>query len=115
MYRKYAVYKGAESVDMCYFTLADRDLIDNGWIGDDDLTFSRAIGQPWVSGDLAAGDVVVFGVRLLTNTCDRNRLTVDIRFQPQNAPIDECWVARYRMDERLEEGTCRLIAEVRKE
>ncbi len=102
----------------------DTDQIDNGWIGDDYLTFSTAINQAWVSGDFSAGDVVIFGMHLLhgsiTNASDKTRFTVDVRFQPADEPMDERWIGdtpigHEKWNQHLEAGACRSMNEARQE
>lgn len=68
--------------------------VGSGWFSDD----PRELGgldpaAGWVSGDFAAGDVVLFGMRTVhmstANTTDRVRLSCDVRWQPAAEPRDE--------------------------
>ena len=69
----------------------------SGWLSADprDVTAHEPRAQ-WVSGDYAAGDVVIFGLQTLhmstANLTDRVRISCDVRFQPRGEAIDERYV-----------------------
>lgn len=73
----------------------DRDRIE-GWFSLDPAEITRDYGLGWHTGDVRAGDVVVFGMGVLhastTNTTDRWRISCDVRFQPAADPVDPRWV-----------------------
>jgi hypothetical protein len=79
-------------------TEAERAFEGSGWLTADPLDAAlRADGCQWVTGDFAAGDVVLFG--LLTAHCstanltDAVRISCDVRWQRADAPaIDERYV-----------------------
>lgn len=100
----------------------DRDLVKGGWFTDNYLEVSDLMGQPWVSGNFQAGDVVIMGIYLMhgsiRNQSDSVRFTVDTRFQPKSHSIDERWVgenpiAHKRWWERQEEGELKTVQELR--
>ncbi len=72
----------------------DRDSVE-GWFSTDPAEITRDYGAVWHTGDVSAGDVVVFGMGLLhastTNRTDRWRISCDVRFQPAADPVDERW------------------------
>ncbi len=73
----------------------DRDLIE-GWFSTDPAEITRDYEAGWHTGDVSAGDVVMFGMDLLhastTNQTDRWRISCDVRFQPAADRVDERWV-----------------------
>ena len=73
----------------------DRDLVE-GWYSTDPSELVTDFGAVWHTGDVAAGDVIVFGMDFLhastTNRTDRWRISCDVRFQPASDPVDERWV-----------------------
>lgn len=72
----------------------DRDLVE-GWFTKEPMEITDKTGGTWVSGDFAAGDVIIFGMHTMhastTNLTNRFRLSCDIRFQPAGDPVDERW------------------------
>lgn len=73
----------------------DRDRVE-GWFHDDPLEIIERYGGRWLTTDVEAGDVIIFGMHLMhastTNTTPRFRLSADVRFQPAADPVDERWV-----------------------
>ena len=68
----------------------------SGWLTSDpaDAALATAAGEvQWVSGDFAAGDVIIFGMATLhastANGTGRLRLSCDVRFQPAAHAADE--------------------------
>ncbi len=78
-------------------TDVDRDGTQ-GWFTNNYTEVSDLIDHPWVTGNFKAGDVVIMGIYLMhgsvQNQSDQVRFTVDTRFQPKAAPIDERWVGQ---------------------
>ena len=77
-------------------TEAEPGFEGTGWVSEDPhevaaLDTERAGG--WVSGDYAAGDVILFGMRTLhmstANLTDRVRISCDVRWQSAAEAIDE--------------------------
>ena len=74
----------------------DRDGFEGGWYTNNYIEMSELVEHPWVSGDFAAGDVVIMGIYLMhgsiRNQMDQVRFTVDTRFQPASHEIDNRWM-----------------------
>ena len=72
----------------------DRDLVE-GWFSKDPLEIGEQFGGQWLTSEVYAGDVILFGMHFMhastTNLTNRFRLSCDIRFQPAADPIDERW------------------------
>lgn len=81
-------------------TEAEPGFVGSGWYSESPSQVSALDteeegrgGRGWVSGDFAAGDVIVFGMHTLhmstANLTDRVRVSCDVRFQPATDPIDD--------------------------
>lgn len=74
----------------------DRDQTE-GWFSKDPLEIVEKFGGRWVTGNFAAGDVIIFGMHTMhastTNLTNRFRLSCDVRFQPASDPADARWMA----------------------
>lgn len=68
-----------------------------GWFTDDPRVIT-AYGGRWLTNDVAAGDLITFGLWTFhastTNTTDKWRLSCDVRYQPADEPADERWVGK---------------------
>lgn len=69
---------------------------DDVAIGDDVNSIRDLVGGRWLTGEFAAGDVLIFSVYTvhgsLDNQSDRIRLSSDSRYQPASKPADARWV-----------------------
>lgn len=72
----------------------DRDRTE-GWFTRDPREITRKFGGFWQTSDVAAGDIITFGMHLMhastTNVTDKWRLSCDVRFQPAADPMDPRW------------------------
>jgi ectoine hydroxylase-related dioxygenase (phytanoyl-CoA dioxygenase family) len=75
----------------------DRDPSRPGHVADSALTFLGERGARLLTADFRAGDLCLFGMFTLHGSVDnaspegRVRLSVDTRWQPADAPMDERW------------------------
>ena len=77
-------------------TEAEPRFVGSGWLTEDPRDPALLPAAQWVAGDYAAGDVIIFGMHTLhmstANLTDRARLSCDVRWQPQDEPVDERYV-----------------------
>ena len=95
----------------------DRDRVA-GWFSNDPGEIRDRFGGRWLTADMRAGDVLVFGLHLMhastTNTTDRWRLSCDVRFQPVDEPVDLRWVGRHPAGHTDHGDAARPMAELRR-
>jgi ectoine hydroxylase-related dioxygenase (phytanoyl-CoA dioxygenase family) len=78
-------------------TEGEPGFVGSGWLTEDphDSALPGAARQ-WVSGDFAAGDVIIFGMHTLhmstANSTDRVRISCDVRWQPAADAVDDRYV-----------------------
>jgi hypothetical protein len=81
-------------------TEAEPGFVGSGWYSESPSEVSALDTEEegrgdrgWVSGDFAAGDVIIFGMHTLhmstANLTDRVRVSCDVRWQPASDPIDD--------------------------
>ena len=76
----------------------DRNRERTGSLADDPVTVAERHGTRLLTGEFAAGDVVLFGPFTLHGSCDntspegRVRLSCDVRYQPAAEPVDDRWI-----------------------
>ena len=78
-------------------TEGEPGFVGSGWLTEDPR--DAALPPParqWVSGDFAAGDVIIFGMHTLhmstANLTDSVRISCDVRWQPAAEAVDERYV-----------------------
>ena len=76
-------------------TEAEPGFVGSGWLTEDPRDAALPPRQ-WVSGDYAAGDVIIFGMHTLhmstANLTDNVRISCDVRWQPAGDAVDERYV-----------------------
>jgi ectoine hydroxylase-related dioxygenase (phytanoyl-CoA dioxygenase family) len=78
-------------------TEGEPGFVGSGWLTEDprDRALPPAARQ-WVSGDFAAGDVIIFGMHTLhmstANLTNNVRISCDVRWQPAGEAVDERYV-----------------------
>ena len=96
----------------------DRDQIE-GWFSREPQEIVEKYGGRWVTGNFAAGDVMIFGMHTMhastTNLTNRFRLSCDVRFQPASEPADPRWVGVGSGHTAHGEIALKPMAEARKE
>lgn len=67
-----------------------------GWLSKNPASLRQHLGGRWLSTDYAAGDVMIFGMRLVHGSLDnqegRFRLSTDTRYQLASEPVDGRWI-----------------------
>lgn len=75
--------------------LDEGDVGGTGWITEDAAEVSR-FGGRWETADFEAGDAVVFTMHTVhgsaVNCSERWRISYDVRWQPEDEPLDERWM-----------------------
>ncbi|CAE8680499.1 unnamed protein product [Polarella glacialis] len=73
------------------------DVGGTGWFSEDPEEVAHFGGQ-WQTADFAPGDVVVFNMHTMhgssVNQTSRWRLSFDVRWQPEDEPLDSRWMRR---------------------
>lgn len=77
-------------------TEAEPGFAGSGWLTNDPAELARGGDVEWVSGDFAAGDVILFGLQTAhcstANTTDAVRVSCDVRWQRAGEPADDRYV-----------------------
>jgi ectoine hydroxylase-related dioxygenase (phytanoyl-CoA dioxygenase family) len=81
-------------------TEAEPGFVGSGWLTEDPRdTALPPPARQWVSGDFAAGDVIIFGMHTLhmstANLTDNVRISCDVRWQPAAEAVDERYVGTH--------------------
>ena len=87
----------------------ERDHLDgSGWFTTDPFEISHQFGGQWCTTDYEAGDVVLFGWRLVhmstTNETDKVRVSCDVRWQPAGDAVDPRYVGDIDIDDFVVSG-----------